>query len=172
MEKKQPILQTQRLTLKAYEDSDAAAMVDILCNAEIKKTFMIPDFASRQQAEALFYRLKEFSRSDDRFEYGIYLQGTLIGFLNDCDMEGDTIEVGYVIHPDYQGKGYATEALRAAIKELFRMGYCHVTAGFFEENPASGRVMEKCGMHKLPLEKDEEYQGSLHHTLYYGIDKE
>lgn len=52
------------------------------------------------------------------------------------------------------------------------MGYEHIIAGFFEENIASRRVMEKCGMHLLELEEDVKYQGIVHHCLYYGIDKE
>ena len=171
MLKKETELKTARLVMKPYEERDKDAMVDILCNEEIKKTFMIPDFETRLEAEKLFYKLMEFSRSDGHFEYGIYLNGKLIGFLNDCDIEGGEIEVGYVIHPDFKGKGYATEALAAAIEELFRMGYHRVTAGFFEENTPSRRVMEKCGMTKIDLEEDEEYRGKIHHCLYYGIEK-
>lgn len=172
MKKKKDKLITERLVLRAYDECDSDAMVEMLTNEEIKKTFMIPDFDDRGQAEALFEKIKGFSRSDDHFEYGIYLDGTLIGFLNDCEIEGEAIEVGYVIHPRYKGNGYATEALQAAIDELFRMGYKHVSAGFFEENTASRRVMEKSGMHKLPNEDDEEYQGIVHHCLYFGIDKQ
>lgn len=64
----------------------------------------------------------------------------------------------------------ATEAVSACIDELFRIGLQKVTAGFFEENNASRRVMEKCGMHKLKKEDDIEYGGILHHCLYYGIE--
>ena len=171
MKKKKATLLTQRLVLKSYDDDDKDKMVALLCNEEIKKTFMIPDFENKEQAERLFERLKEFSRSEDHFEYGIYLEDVLIGFLNDCEIKDAKIEVGYVISPDYKGKGYATEALHAAIEELFRMGYEHVMAGCFEQNKASSRVMEKCGMHRLALEEDIEYQGICHHCLYYGIDK-
>lgn len=87
-------------------------------------------------------------------------------------MTATPIEVGYVISPEYKGNGYATEALKAAIDELFRMGYNHVTAVFFEENAASRRVMEKCGMHLLDMEDTEDYQGVTHRCLYCGIDKE
>lgn len=168
---KAAILKTQRLELKAYEECDKERMLDILCNEEIKKTYMIPDFATEKQAEELFYRLKEYSQSDEHFEYGIYLCGTLIGFINECSIENETVELGYVIHPDYRGNGYAPEALETAIHELFRMGYSHIETGFFEENPASRRVMEKCGMHKLEKQDDVEYQGKCHHCLYFGIDK-
>ena len=171
MEKKQKVLKTERLVLKSYSDSDKDKMVEMLCNDEIKETFMIPDFETKEEAESLFFKLKEFSLSDSHFEYGIYLNDSLIGFLNDCEINGTTIEVGYVVSPEHKGNGYASEALKAAIDELFRMGYEHVTAGFFEENTASRRVMEKCGMHPLDSEDYEEYRGKLHRCLYYGIDR-
>lgn len=66
---------------------------------------MIPDFENMEQAESCFYKLMEFSTADNRFEYGIYLDGVLIGFLNDCGINDTKIEVGYVISPAYQGNG-------------------------------------------------------------------
>ena len=164
-------LKTPRLSLKAYEENDKNALVDLLLNEEIKRTFMIPDFKTREEAEVMYNQLKDFSHSKDHFEYGIFLKDKLIGFINDCVIEKDTIELGYVIHPDYRGNGYAPEALRAAINELFRVGYNHIIAAFFEENPSSKRVLEKCGMQKLNKDDYIEYQGSPHHCFYYGISK-
>ena len=131
---------------------------------------MIPDFSDKKQAEALFEKMKKYSKDDNHFVYGIYLNNVLIGFVNDCEIKDSMIEIGYVVAPKYQGKGFATEAVRCCIDELFRMGFAHIKAGYFEENLASSRVMEKCGMHKLDLEDDIEYKGVLHHCLYYGIE--
>lgn len=170
MKKKQDRLHTERLTLRAFEERDRTQMVSILLNEEIKKTYMIPDFDDPKQAETLFEKLMKFSHSDDHFEYGVYFQDTLIGFVNDCLIQDSMIEIGYVITPDYQGQGFATEAVQGCISELFRMGFTHVRAGFFEENIASCRVMQKCGMHKIDLEEDIEYKGVVHHCLYYEID--
>lgn len=171
VKKKQERLQTERLLLKAFEERDRQQMVSILLDVQIKKTYMIPDFDDPKQAEKLFDKLKDFSHSEDHFEYGIYFQDTLIGFVNDCMIRDSMIEIGYVIVPKYQGKGFATEAVQICIAELFRMGFTHVRAGFFEKNIASCRVMQKCGMHKLDFEEDIQYKGVVHHCLYYGIDR-
>lgn len=77
------------------------------------------------------------------------------------------IELGYVIHPAYQGKGYATEMLNAVLLDLKELGYIKVLAGAFEENIASIRVMEKCGMEKTDREEDIAYRGRKHHCVYY-----
>ena len=171
MEKKKEQLVTERLVLKAFRECDRPAMIDMFCNETIKKTYMLPDFENKEQAGALFDKFVILSRADDRFLYGVFLDDTPIGFINDCEKNDSMMELGYVITPEYQGKGFATEAVQACIRELFRMGYEHVRAGYFEGNTASRRVMEKCGMHKLPLEEDIEYKGALRHCLYFGIDK-
>lgn len=105
---------------------------------------MVPEFKNTDEAAALARKLVSFSSPDDtrHLEYGIYLNGCLIGFIIDCGAEGNEIEIGYVIHPDYQGRGYATEAVKAVIGELRDMGFGEVTAGFFAGNTASRRVME------------------------------
>lgn len=60
MNAKTPLLTTPRLILKDYTAADKDAMVDLLMNREITKTFMIPDFDSREQAETYFDRLLGF----------------------------------------------------------------------------------------------------------------
>ncbi len=171
MEKKKEILQTKRLMLKALDERDKQQMLDIFFNEDIKRTYMLPDFEDKKQAEGLFEKLVNFSRTDAHFVYGIYFNDTLVGLVNDCEIKDSTIEIGYLIAPEYQGRGFATEAVRGCIDELFRMGFEHIIAGFFRENIASCRVMQKCGMHKIALEDDIEYKGALHHCLYYGICK-
>ena len=171
MKKKKEVIKTKRLLLRLFHEEDRQEMVGILCNEEIKKTYMIPDFTDKRDAEALFERIMNFSRSDNHFVYGICFDNKLIGFVNDCEIKDSTVEIGYVIIPDYQNKGFATEAVQCCIDELWRIGFEHIRAGFFEENIASGRVMQKCGMHKMDLEEDIEYKGISHHCLYYEIDR-
>lgn len=167
--KKTPILKTERLVMHSFRNEDLDDAVALLCNEEIKKTFMIPDFESREGAIQMFYALKDMSDSNEHFVNGIYLKEKLIGFINDVEIDGDKIEIGYVIHPDMKNKGYATEVLSASIQELFQMGYSLVRAGFFEENIASRRVMEKSGMHQIEQTEDIEYRGEVHHCIYFEI---
>lgn len=171
MEKRKDRLTTQRLVLKAFSECDRQALIAMFFNEEIKKTYMLPDFENEEQAGALFDKFLTISQAEDRFLYGVYFQDTPIGFINDCEKNDWMMELGYVITPEYQGKGFATEAVQRCIDELFRIGYRHVRAGYFEGNIPSCRVMQKCGMHKLELEEDIEYKGVLRHCYYYGIDQ-
>ena len=166
---KAPVLTTKRLTLHPFGDEDLEAAVGIFCNDEIRKTFVLPDFADRQDAVALFRALQGMSNAPDHFVYGIYCKDRLIGFINDVDIHDRMIEIGYVIHPDMQNQGFATEMLGASIQELFRIGYTEIRAGFFEENQASRRVMEKNGMKKISHTADFAYRGTIHHCIYYAL---
>lgn len=56
-------------------------------------------------------------------------------------------QVGFSIHPDYWGKGYATEALLQVIDHLFTASQVdRIYCSFIKGNAASKRVMEKCGL--------------------------
>jgi len=58
-------------------------------------------------------------------------------------------ELGWVIHPDHAGRGYATEAVRELIRLCFEdLGLRRVTANCFAANEASWRIMERLGMRR------------------------
>ena len=60
-------------------------------DAEITKTFMVPEFTTEEQVLDVVSKLLEFSKVEDttHLEYGIYLQDQLIGFINDCGIEDE-----------------------------------------------------------------------------------
>lgn len=163
------MLETKRLILKPYGDEDEDRMIELLTNDTIKETYIIPDFASREEACAMFRKLKQYSESDGHYEFGIYLSNELIGFVNDVSVVHETIEIGYAFHPDFHNKGYATEMLAAVIEDLFRKGFSKVVAGAFENNAASFRVMEKCGMWRNGKEKAIYYQDRIQRCIYYEV---
>ena len=82
------MIKTKRLSIQPFQEADCTGMVNLLCNEEIKKTFMIPDFATKSMAERLFHQFKEWSYEEARYERGIYLGDQLIGFVNTVDAEG------------------------------------------------------------------------------------
>lgn len=164
------MIKTNRLILKSIEDIDQEAMIDLFTNDQIKQTYMLPDFESKENAVKLFQRMQAITKKEDTVDCGIYLQDTLIGFLNTVLIEDKKIELGYVIDPEFQNKGFATETLRATIQKAFGLGYEKVITGAFEDNAASRRVMEKCGMSLIEENEDIEYRGNVHHCVYYAIE--
>ncbi len=166
------IIKTDRLEIKPFQDIDQKAMIELLTNNVIKKSFMIPDFKTEEEAINMFKKLQGFSYSDNHFERGIYLNHQLIGFVNDVEIDDSVIELGYVIHPNFHNKGYATEMLKAVINDLFSKGFNQIITGAFDDNLASINVMRKCGMSKISKEDDISYHGVLHHCHYYAVFKE
>ena len=58
-------------------------------------------------------------------------------------------ELGWVLDPDREGHGYATEAVRELIRLCFEdLGLRRVTANCFADNEASWRLMERVGMRR------------------------
>ena len=171
MNPKTSTIKTSRLTLSSITDKDFDAVIEIFINEEVGKTFMVHIFKDEEHKVKLFERMKQLSILEDRFVYGIFLDNKLIGLINEVERKNLQVEVGYVIHPTYKNKGYATEALTASIEELFKIGYTCIKAGAFEENEASMRVMSKSGMVKTDEREQIEYRGKLHNCIYYEIHK-
>ena len=159
----------RRVLLRPVAPGDREDMLRIFSSEAIGKTYMLPHFDGPAAMEKLFSRFVALSEAPDRLVYGVSLNGRLIGFLNEVTKDETGIELGYVIHPDWQNRGYMTEALAAAIGALFQMGYTAVRAGFFEGNEASRQVMEKCGMTRIDRTEAIEYRGQTHRCIYYEI---
>ena len=160
---------TERLEIRPFEENDAQAMVCLLRNPEIAKTYMVPPLESDEAAMPLFARFRTLSEDPERAVVGLFDGGNLVGFMNDVERNGTEIEMGYVIDPVYWNQGYATEALKAMIAELFARGWETVICGAFEENPASLRVMEKSGMALIDREDIISYRGKDHRCLYRAV---
>lgn len=161
---------TERLCLRSIVDEDCEALCRLLTNEIVAKTYILPEFKSKEEEIRLFLRLKELSQVNSRFVYGIALNGEIIGLINDVDISNGEIELGFAFHPDHHNKGYATESLKAAIKSLFDMGYTTVKTGAFETNLPSQRVMEKAGMTKLSETESVEYKGVTHKCVMFKIE--
>ncbi len=62
---------------------------------------------------------------------------------------GVQAELGWVIHPDHTGHGYASEAVRELLRLCFdELHLRRVTADCFADNEASWRLMERVGMRR------------------------
>ncbi len=70
-------------------------------------------------------------------------------------------EVGWVFDPRFQGRGFATEAVRELLRLCFEeLGLRRVTAGTFADNEPSWRLMERVGMRR----EAHAVKDSLHRT--------
>ena len=162
---------THRLTLRAMDERDTERILDLLTDKEIAKNYMLPDYAQREDALTLAKRMIELSHDDSRIVTGMDLNGEIIGWLNETGRENGSVELGYIVDPKHHNCGYCSEALAALIAWLFDSGFDRVFCGAFEENPASLRVMEKCGMQPMTFTEQLEYRGKTRTVLYREILK-
>ena len=160
---------TERLRLSTLRPGDRDALLAILLDGEVSRTYMVPDLPTEEKKTALFQRLRALSENQQRFVYGIYLGEKLIGMIHDVSTKESEIELGYFICPAEKNRGYATETLTACLPALAAMGYTLVKAGAFAENGASLRVMEKCGLKRTGETEVIEYRGENHTCVYCAI---
>jgi len=83
------------------------------------------------------------------YNWAIVFNGKVIGRIHSSYVNRDWnfVEVGYAIGYDYWGKGIASEALLCVMDYFFHKANMNrIYAMYDAENPASGRVMQKCGM--------------------------
>ncbi len=162
---------TANLVLDSLKDKDQEAIIEILTNDQIKQTYIIPDLTKRD-AENLFKKLKLNSKSKGHYVRGIFKENELIGLINENGRLVDgKVDLSIAINPLFQGKGYATEALKAAIDELFSLGYEEVSSYSFQTNLANIHVLEKCNMQKLPREEKLHYRDHDYNVVFYTIKK-
>ena len=162
---------TANLVLDSLKDKDQEAITQILTNDKIKETYVIPDLSPLDQ-ENLFKKIKLNSKSKGHYVRGIFKDGQLIGLINENGRLVDKrVDLSIAIEPSFQGKGYATEALKAAIEELFQLGYEEVSSYSFQTNLANIHVLEKCNMVKLPREEKLHYRDRDYTVVFYTIKK-
>ena len=82
-----------------FRAKDFWDLAEILTNFQIKKTYMIPDFETREALNIMVQKIAQYSLSDQRLERGIFLEDRLIGFVNEVERKDSSMELGYVIHP-------------------------------------------------------------------------
>ena len=163
--------QTERLEIHPISLADREAVLDLLTSEIVGRTYMLPEYHNREEAEALFLRLVQLSEDESRFVAGVYLDGQFIGMMNDVEVKDRQVEMGYAYLPAYYQKGYATEAFTGAISYLLDHGFERVLAGAFSENLASLRVMEKCGMNRQEYTDEIPYRGNTYTCIYYMTEK-
>ena len=146
-----PVLDTPRLRLRALTMRDERDMYRYASDPEVSRHVLWEAHRSpRDTRAALRGALRQYRtgrpasfaierRSDRR------MIGT-IGFMW-INCEHRSGEVGYSLARDCWNQGYATEALRAVLRFGFdELHLNRIEAQHEIDNPASGRVMEKCGM--------------------------
>jgi RimJ/RimL family protein N-acetyltransferase len=139
------VLETARLTLRAPRLEDAKALAALANDLRIaENTLRLPHPYALADAETF---IAFACGSDDEAVFLITAHsGAILGCCGIAGLDGETPEIGYWLGVPFWGKGYATETARALIDHAFGDLDCEVLVGGARvSNPASRRVLEKCG---------------------------
>jgi RimJ/RimL family protein N-acetyltransferase len=139
-----PVLKTARLVLRAPVPDDAKALAAVMNDRRIaENTARVPHPYTLKDAETFI----DTVTSGSELSFLVTLtDGLVIGGCGVATIRADGPEIGYSIGVPYWGNGYATEAARAVIDHIFgKLNFEELRAGARVTNPASRRVLEKCG---------------------------
>ena len=148
-------LETRRLILRRFEPGDLEPMYE---NCWRHKTVtQWTSYAPMECLEDVRNNAKMFTEKwlnyDDPKRYSWAIEekatGQVIGRMFGMDPDDSILQVdlAYELGPDWWNRGLMTEAVQATLSFFLRqVGLNRVFAYHAPENPASGRVMQKCGM--------------------------
>lgn len=142
-----PRLETQRLLLRKFTESDLGELYRIYSDVEANR--FLPWFPAKSMEDArMFFESRyaaEYAKPQ-AYAYAICLKENdlPIGYLH-VGMD-ESHDFGYGLRREFWGRGIATEAGRAVIEQLKRDGLPYITATHDRNNPRSGGVMRNLGM--------------------------
>ncbi len=143
-------METERLILRPWRESDAEALFKYASDPDVGPRAGWPPHKSVEESLEV---IRTFFNNDHTWALELKETGEPIGCIgyytygeSNIKIGENDAELGYWIAKPYWNKGLCTEALRVMIDYCLNVkGVKVLWSDFFVDNPASGRVMEKCG---------------------------
>ena len=170
-------LETHRLWLRWLRASDAPAVRGFASlDAVASMTASIPHPYPSGEAERFILSARAANAAGHALILAVTLKNkarTLIGIASSQAAESREVEIGYVIAPGFAGRGFATEATTTLVDTIFNLTETRtIKANSRTINPASHRVLEKCGfksrgsgLHDLPA------RGGRHPCDFFAMER-
>jgi RimJ/RimL family protein N-acetyltransferase len=175
-------LDTERLIIRKYAEGDGRELYLLLernNNRQLLKRNVEEVSAIKTETEAETRVRKRSAEwiARDRFVMGIWLksQSMYVGeiWIEPKKLEVPSFEIGWFLDQGYQGRGFATEAVRRSLKFLFNNLEAHkVIVITRDTNPKSYRLAERLGFHREGhLRESRIENGKRYGLIYYGMLK-
>ena len=104
-------LKTNRLLLRFFEETDLDDLFRLLSNPKVM-TYLEPPFGKEKTKEFLF----KYCLNDDPLLYALEYEEKFIGYVIYHTFEEDSMEIGWVLFPEYWSKGFASELTEKLIE--------------------------------------------------------
>lgn len=143
-------MKTNRITLRPWRENDAEALFKYASDPEVGPRAGWPVHKSVEESLEV---IRNIFTNDHTWAIELNETGEAIGCIgyypsseSNIGIGEDDAEIGYWVGKPFWNKGICTEALRLMIDYCFKVkGFHTLWCDYFIDNPASGRVMEKCG---------------------------
>ena len=154
-------LTTPRLTIKTFSLDMAQSVYENSQDDDTRR--FVPDevYDSVEEARAAIeFLMSRYDSADGPFVYPIITNDSKnIGYIQLCQIDDGSWEIGYHIAKEFTGKGYATESVKAFLPAMAqKLNIKEVYGICLAENTASVRVLKKCGFVQV-YQGTGDYQG-------------
>ena len=170
-----PVIETERLVLRNLKTTDRQRLFEIRSNETTMQYIPRPRAKKLEDVDALIEMIVGFTNSNERINWVVTEKGsdTLLGMFGYVNFKPECYrgEIGYVMHPDAHGKGFAAEALKPLLEYGFEtIGLHSIEAIIRPENIRSKNLAEKMGFVKEAYFKDYIFfEGSFYDEEVYSL---
>lgn len=146
-----PVLDGERIVMRKLTKADAQDMYSYSSRYEVTKYLLWHPHESLSYTKRYLDEVMRQYKAHNFFDFAVVSKenGRMIGTcgFTRLDTLNHSAEIGYVLSPDYWGRGMASEAVSMILRFAFcNLGLHRVEARYMPMNLASQRVMEKSGM--------------------------
>lgn len=152
-------LETDRLILRRYRESDLNDLYEYLSDPEVVKYEPYRPMGLEEVKENLVWRIS----TEEMIAVERKSDGKMIGNVYLGKRDFDALEMGYVFNASCRGRGYARESCEALIQKAFREGIHRIYAECDPENEPSWHLLERLGFKR---------EGHLRRNVYFWRDGE
>ncbi|MTH14599.1 GNAT family N-acetyltransferase [Flavobacterium sp. LC2016-01] len=170
-----PIIETERLLLRRMTNDDVNEVFELRSNPETMKYIPRPLAKNNEDALAHIDVINKNIDNNIGINWAITLKDNprLLGIIGYYRLQPENYraEIGYMLLPEFHGKGIIPEAVNRLITYGFKDLKLHsIEAVIDPENFASEKVLQKCGFVKEAHFKESEfYEGRFLDKVIYSL---
>lgn len=168
-------MRSARLVCRPIEASDVAELLALFRYPSVRRYLLDDELVSEEWVR------EEIAASAERFAttgagiWAVRLRGAespIIGFVGFREFfDPPRLQLLYGLHPEYRGRGFATEAARGICDHAFvDLGFRLVEAATDAPNTASSRVLDRLGMRRVRVDGVDGVETSG--TVFYVLDRD
>ena len=170
-----PLIETERLRLRKISRKDVNEIFFLRSDKRVLHYLDKAPAKTKKDAYDFIKIVHDAEKNVDGITWGITLKNIekIIGTIGFWRMQKEhyRAEIGYILHPDYWGKGITQEAMTAVIKYGFEVMKLHsIEANVNPDNAASIRLLEKNGFVREAYFKENYYfDGKFLDSAIYSL---